>query len=145
MKSQKTMNKLLLLCVISFAFLYSCEKQNPPKKYTIEIRQNNWTDIAGDDYETKTEEIIAKNIDEAYYKGYKSYTISKRVSEATNGEKARRIIISFRVLDENRKNILAQVNRKSQDSITTAIDNETAYITDDLKNKIKEHQNMKGK
>lgn len=57
--------------------------------------------------------------------------ISKRVSEAINGEKAHRIIISFRVLDENRKNMLTQVNRKSQDSITTAIHNETAYITDE--------------
>ncbi|HEX7869072.1 MAG TPA: hypothetical protein VF455_03075 [Chryseobacterium sp.] len=139
------MKKLMVLGVIFCSFMNSCEKPILPKKYTIEIRQNNWTDTMGDDYETKTEEIITKNLKEAYATGYKNYMISKKVSEATNGKIARRIIISFRVLDEKRKNIVTDIPPKSLDSIHTTIDKETEYITDDLKNKIIDYQNTKTK
>lgn len=67
--------------------------------------------------------------------------ISKRVSEATNNDMARRFIISFRVLDEKRKNIVDQISKNSLDSIHTVIDKETAFITEDLKNKIENHKN----
>lgn len=81
----------------------------------------------GDDYQTLSEEITAKNVDEAYYKGYKSY-ISKQIdAEDFNGEMARRIIISFRVLDEDRKNIVTQVSQKSLDSIHQTVDKQTNY------------------
>lgn len=40
---------------------------------------------------------------------------------------ARRIIISFRVLDEDRKNIVTQVSQKSLDSIHQTVDKQTNY------------------
>ncbi|MCX8525879.1 hypothetical protein OF897_18350 [Chryseobacterium formosus] len=136
------MKKLLSLCAIICGFLYSCEKKPVlPQKYTVEIRVNNWTDINGDDYDTKEEEITAKNLKEAYATGYKNYMISKRVSQATNNHMARRMIISFRVLNEKRKNIVDQISKNSLDSIHTTVDKETAYITEDLKNKIENHRN----
>lgn len=136
------MKKLLSLCAMICVFLYSCEKKPIlPQKYTVEIRVNNWTDINGDDYNTKEEEITAKNLKEAYATGYKNYMISKRVSDATNNDMARRIVISFLVLDEKRKNIVDQISKNSLDSIHTAVDKETAYISGDLKNKIENHRN----
>jgi len=117
----------ILFYALLFGFLFSCNKPNLPKKYTIEVRQNTWSDMMGDDYQTLSEEITAKNVDEAYYKGYKSY-ISKQIdAEDFNGEMARRIIISFRVLDEDRKNIVTQVSQKSLDSIHQTVDKQTNY------------------
>lgn len=140
------MKKLLFICIITCGLQYSCDKQlNVPKKYYLEIKQNNWTDIVGDEYETKSEEIIANNIEEAYSKGYKSYMISKRVSQATNGDMARRDMMGFVVLDEYKKDISMKVSQKSKDSIHKKVDQETEYITEDLKNKIIDHQNKKAK
>ncbi len=86
------MKNFILFYALLFGFLFSCNKPNLPKKYTIEVRQNTWSDMMGDDYQTLSEEITAKNVDEAYYKGYKSY-ISKQIDvEDFNGEMARRII-----------------------------------------------------
>lgn len=121
------MKNFILFYALLFGFLFSCNKPNLPKKYTIEVRQNTWSDMMGDDYQTLSEEITAKNVDEAYYKGYKSY-ISKQIdAEDFNGEMARRIIISFRVLDEDRKNIVTQVSQKSLDSIHQTVDKQTNY------------------
>lgn len=140
------MKKLLFICIITCGLQYSCEKQpNIQKKYYLEIKQNNWTDVVGDEYETKTEEIIANSIAEAYSKGFKSYMISKRVSQATNGDKAHRDMMGFVVLDEYKKDISMEVSQKSKDSIHKLVDQETEYITEDLKNKIKDHQNKKAK
>lgn len=98
------MKKLLFLCVILCVFLYSCVKKPVlSQKYIVEIQLKNWTDINGDGYDTKKAEITAKNLKEAYSTGYKNYIISKRVSEATSNDMACRVIISFRVLDENEK------------------------------------------
>ncbi|REC56255.1 hypothetical protein DRF62_04105 [Chryseobacterium piscium] len=121
------MKNFILFYALLFGFLFSCNKPNLPKKYTIEVRQNTWSDMMGDDYQSLSEEITAKNVDEAYYKGYKSY-ISKQIdAEDFNGEIARRIIISFRVLDEDRKNIVTQVSQKSLDSIHQTVDKQTNY------------------
>ncbi|SHN06339.1 hypothetical protein SAMN05444360_13319 [Chryseobacterium carnipullorum] len=121
------MKNFILFYALLFGFLFSCNKPNLPKKYTIEVQQNTWSDMMGDDYQSLSEEITAKNVDEAYYKGYKSY-ISKQIdAEDFNGEMARRIIISFRVLDEDRKNIVTQVSQKSLDSIHQTVDKQTNY------------------
>ena len=71
--------------------------------------------------------------------------ISKRVSQATNGDMARRDMMGFVVLDEYKKDISMKVSQKSKDSIHKKVDQETEYITEDLKNKIIDHQNKKAK
>lgn len=76
------MKKLLSLCAMICVFLYSCEKKPVlPQKYTVEIRVNNWTDINGDDYNTKEEEITAKNLKEASGIFKETYAIPDSMGE----------------------------------------------------------------
>ncbi|WP_435524424.1 hypothetical protein [Chryseobacterium indoltheticum] len=136
------MKKLLFLSIISFTLLSSCDKIGLSKrKYYVEIDQNHKSEIFGSDFETKTEEIKAENINDAYTKAYTSFMIMKGVSEGTNTKSLNREILNFRLLDENKKDVTIKVSRKSKDSIHKIVEERTGKIAVNLKNQIKNHQN----
>ncbi|THV61921.1 hypothetical protein [Chryseobacterium candidae] len=128
------MKKLLFIYVL-FCLL-SCDKIFK-KKYYVEIDQNQKNEILGNDFNTKTEEFRAENINEAYKKAYSSFMISKEVAEGTRSSVLDTDVFGFRLLDENKKNITYLIPEKTKDFIHIVINELTAHISKDLKKGMK--------
>ncbi len=124
------MKKLLFIYVL-FCLL-SCDKIFK-KKYYVEIDQNQKNEILGNDFNTKTEEFRAENINEAYKKAYSSFMISKEVAEGTRSNVLDTDVFGFRLLDKNKNNITYLIPEKTKDSIHIIINELTAHISKNLK------------
>lgn len=114
------------------------------KKYFIEIDKNERSEILGDDFKTKTEEITARNSVDAYQKAYTSFMISKGVSEGSKSAILDTDVLDFRLLDGNKKDITYTISQKSKDSIEVIVNKQTAGISGRIKKQIDNSRNSIG-